>query len=93
MLPIKDILFKVVQQKGLKKQLESVEVVKIANHILKEAFNNNIKASFFIKNTLWIQTSSPVLANEIFLNKERLKNEINKKIGKNLVKEIKVKNK
>jgi len=93
MLPIKDILSRVIQQRGFKRQLESIEVVKIANYILKEAFNNNIKASFFIKNTLWVQTSSPILANEIFLNKERLKNKINKKIGKNLVKEIKVKNK
>jgi len=89
MLPIKLLVSKFLQKPEIKRQIEAVEVCKIADKILKEAFNiSDIKASFFCNKILQIKCSNSSLANEIQLHKEKIKNEINEKLGKELVKDI-----
>ena len=89
MFHIKSLLPKFLQRQGIKKQIEAVEVCKIADKILKEAFGSkDAKAVFFKNSTLQIKCSNSVLANEIQLRKERIRNEINEEVGKEIVKNI-----
>lgn len=89
MFHIKSLLPKFLQRQGIKKQIEAVEVCKIADMILKEAFgNSNAKAAFFRNSTLQIRCSNSTLANEVQLRKERIRNEMNEEIGKETVKNI-----
>jgi tRNA U54 and U55 pseudouridine synthase Pus10 len=96
MFHIKSLFPKFLQKQGIKKQVEAVEICKIADRILKEAFcppagevgNNNAKAAFFRNSTLQIKCSNSTLANEIQLQNENIKNEINKEMGKVIVKNI-----
>lgn len=89
MIHIRSLIPKFLQKEGIKKQVEEVEIRKIADIILNEVFgNNSAKASFFRNSTLQIKCSNSALANEIQLHKERIKNEINAKTGKEMVKDL-----
>jgi hypothetical protein len=89
MFHIKSLFPKFLQRQEIRKQVEIVKVCKIADRILKEAFgSNNAKAVFFKNSTLRIKCSSSVLANEIQLRKERIRNEINEAAGKELIRDI-----
>lgn len=89
MFHIKSLIPQFLQKKQIKKQVEAAEVCKIADKFLKEAFgNSSAKASFFKNSTLQIKCSNSVLANEIQLRKERIRNEINEEVGKEVVKDI-----
>lgn len=89
MFHIKSLIPKILQRPRIKQQVEAVEVCKIADKILKEAFgSNNAKATFFRNSTIQIKCPNSTLANEIQLRRERIKNEINEELGKELVKNI-----
>ncbi len=89
MFHIRSLIPKVLQRQGIKKQIEAVEVCKIADKILKEAFgNSSAKAAFFRNSTIQIKCPNSTLANEIQLRKERIKNEVNEEMGKEVVKNI-----
>lgn len=92
MIHVKSLIPKFLQKQEIKKQVEAIEVCKIADKILKEAFsNNNAKALFFRNSTLHVRCSNSTLANEIYLRKERTKNEINEEMDQELVKDILIK--
>lgn len=89
MFHIKSLIPQFLQKKQIKKQIEAAEVCKLADRILKQAFGNkDAKAVFFKNSTLQIKCSNSVLANEIQLRKERIRNEINEEVGKEIVKDI-----
>ncbi|MBA7496105.1 hypothetical protein ES702_06703 [subsurface metagenome] len=89
MFHIKSLIPKVLQKQGIKKQVEAIEICKIADKILKEAFDNtDAKAAFFRNSTLQIKCPNSTLANEVQLRKERIRNEINEELGKELIKDI-----
>ncbi|HBI17379.1 MAG TPA: hypothetical protein DDY52_04530 [Candidatus Moranbacteria bacterium] len=50
----------------------------------------NIKPSYYKDGTIFLKINNSNWANEIWLNKQMLIDEINKKIGENEVKEIKL---
>lgn len=89
MFHIKSLIPQFLKKKQIKKQIEAVGICKIADRILKEAFGSkDAKAVFFKNSTLQIKCSNSVLANEIQLRKERIRNEINEEVGKEIVKNI-----
>ncbi len=89
MFHIKSLIPQFLQKQGIKKQVETVEVRKTADKILKKAFSSNdAKAVFFRNSNLQVKCSNSTLANEIQLRKERIKNEINEETGKEIVKNI-----
>ncbi len=90
MFHIKSILFKVLQRQGIRKQVEAAEICREANEILERMFGdeNPPRAGFFRNSTLQLRCSNSVLANEIQLRKERIRNEINEKLGNEVVKNV-----
>jgi len=92
MFHIKSFFPQILQKRGMKKQIEAIKICKTANKILKEAFGgNNAKAIFFSNTILQIKCSNSVLANEVHLRKERIKNEINGTLGAEAIKDIFIK--
>ncbi len=92
MLHIKSIIPKILKREGIQKQIESAEVCKIADRVLKTALgDNDTKAVFFRNGNIQIRCPNSVIANEIQLRKERIKNEINDDFGRELIKNILVK--
>jgi len=86
---IKSILPRVLQKQGIRKQIEAVKICKIADKVMSQTFGSkSAKALFFRNSILQLRCSNSVVANEIQLRKERIRNEINEKFGKEIVKNI-----
>lgn len=89
MLPIKSLIPQFLKKREIKQQIEAIEVCKTADRILKEAFGkDNAKAAFFRNSTLQIKCPNSVLANKIQFRKEKIKNDVNRELGKKLVKDV-----
>lgn len=89
MFHIKSFISKFLEKNGIKNQLQAAEVCKIADRLLKETFGNqHPKALFFRNETLQIKCSNPILANEVQIRKEEIRNRINDELNKILVKNI-----
>jgi len=89
MFHIKSILPKVLQKPEIRKQIEATQICKIADKIMSQTLGSkSAKALFFRNSILQLRCSNSVVANEIQLRKERIRNEINEKLGKETVKNI-----
>lgn len=76
---------------NLGRQLESVEVIEIAENVLKEMFGDLGAAAkpLFLKNrTLTVSCATSAIAQEIRLNQTAIVEKINEKMGKNEVDRI-----
>lgn len=75
--------------------IDSESVFYILKNIIKVKYGEvgalSIQPSYYKKGVIFLKTSNSNWANEIWLNKEMLVGEINKKIGENEIKEIKLK--
>ncbi len=87
-----DALQKKLDSTPFKKQLESVEVVAVAELVLRELCAANLAEAskpWFLKNrTLTISCASSVIAQEIRLNQAEIVQKINEKLGKDKVDRI-----
>ena len=90
--PLGDALQQKLGSTPFKKQLESVEVVAVAEFVLRELFAANLAEAakpLFLKNrTLTISCASSVIAQEIRLNQAEIVQKINEKLGKDEVDRI-----
>lgn len=77
-----------------KKDLDNESVFYILKTIIKVKYGEvgalSIQPSYYKAGVIFLKTSNSNWANEIWLNKKMLIDEINKKIGENEVKEIKL---
>jgi len=79
----------------VKKEIDNDTVFYIFNKIIEVKYGEvgkaNIKTSFYKDGNIFLEIKNSNWANEIWLNKEMLIEEVNKKIGGDDIKEIKVK--
>ena len=77
-----------------KKEIDNESVFYILKTIIKIKYGEvgalSIQPSYYNDGVIFLKTSNSNWANEIWLNKKMLIDEINKKIGENEVKEIKL---
>jgi len=77
-----------------KKEIDNESVFYILKTIIKVKYGEvgalSIQPSYYKDGVIFLKTSNSNWANEIWLNKKMLIDEINKKIGENEVKEIKL---
>ena len=83
-----DILSQVLKQNQLDERLYETKVgnswpVVLGENIMK--YTTNI---YFSRKKLYVQLSSSVLRQELFLTREEIKNSLNKHVGADVVKEI-----
>lgn len=90
MLHIKSFIFKFLQRNGIKNQVEAAEICRVANRIFEEIFGSKSRPwRFFFRNhILQVKCSNSILANEVQLRREQIKNQINKEFGREIIKII-----
>ncbi len=85
--------FKKVQRK---KSIDNESIFYILKNIIKVKYGEvgslSVQPSYYKDGVIFLKTSNSNWANEIWLNKKMIINEINNKIGEIEVKEIKLKN-
>jgi hypothetical protein len=86
-----------LKYKNLKKRksLDSDTIFYIFNKIIETKYGQvgkfNIKVGFYKNGVIFLEIGSSNWANEVWLNKQMLIDEINKKIGGDEIKDIKIK--
>jgi hypothetical protein len=87
----KFLIYKKIRKK---KDIDSESVFYVLKSIIKVKYGEmgvlNIKPNYYEKGIIFLKASNSNWANEVWLNKKMIINEINKKIGENEVKEIKL---
>lgn len=84
-------------KKGRKQaNLDDKSIFYFFSKIIEKEYGNkglgNLSPNFLKKKTLFVKARSSVWANELWLNKSEIIGKINKEIGSEEIKEIKIKN-
>ncbi len=85
---ISDILSQVLKQNNLDERLYETKVVNSWPVVLGENIMKYTTNIYFHNKKLYVQLSSSVLRQELFLTREEIKNSLNKHVGMDVVKEI-----
>lgn len=85
---ISDILSQVLKHNNLDERLYETKVVNSWPVVLGENIMKYTTGIYFKNKKLYVQLSSSVLRQELFLTREEIKNSLNKHVGADVVKEI-----
>lgn len=89
---IKDLLPKVINKLGIKKEAQASLVVGTAGGVILEIWGeklaSKITPKIFKDSTLYIETDNSTIASEINLSQNKLISKINQKIDQLLIKKI-----
>ncbi|MCE5305221.1 MAG: DUF721 domain-containing protein [Chloroherpetonaceae bacterium] len=88
MKTIKNTIEEIFQRSGREDLLYKSEIIMALNEIFGENLSKKFKVRYFINGKLFLEAESSIWAWEISMNKENLKESINEKLGKPVIKEI-----
>ncbi len=83
-----DLLGEYIRQNGIENRLQEVDVVEYWNELLGPVmirFTRNIRIS---KGVLYVELTSSVVRAELMMMREDLRNRINQKMGRDIVRQI-----
>ncbi len=92
--PLKNVISKYLQKKGLHRQVEIAlaleEFVKIARQIWPEEIVEQMRPAYIKDGFLYVAVLNSVLGQEIKIRETLLVSELKRRLGKNIIKGIKV---
>ena len=86
-----DVIRKLMKNPKLADRLDKLDALQIWNEIIGEALRQYIIDQSLNKDILYVKLKSSVVRNELSYKKTEIKNQINKRLGKIVVKEIIIK--
>jgi len=81
---------KAIKKAGLKKALDQESAVSIWDEVVGEKIKKNAKAERVENGKLFVKTHSSAWRQELQMQQEKIVSQINKKIGSNAIKEIRI---
>ncbi|WP_378176634.1 DUF721 domain-containing protein [Aquimarina sp. SS2-1] len=87
-LSISDVLKEFVNNNNLQKGLDKVEVRDVWEQIMGPAINKYTRNIKLDRETLYIELTSSVLREELSYGKEKIKNNLNEALGRELIKKL-----
>ena len=85
---LSSIIDKVINKNNLRHKIDQLNIIDIWRDIIGENIHKYVKEEKVKDYTLYIKLKSSVVRNEISYNKSGIIEKINKKIGKQAIKEI-----
>ena len=85
---LSSIINKVINKNNLRHKIDQLNIIDIWRDIIGESMHKYVKEEKVMDLTLYIKLKSSVVRNEISYNKSRIIENINKRIGKQAIKEI-----
>ena len=85
---IKEILNEFAKSHGLEDKLQQAKIPEVWNKVVDNKISNISKIIKFAQGTLIVSINSPTWRYELNLRKQRLRSDLNKKLGEEIVKEI-----
>lgn len=92
--PLQKFIPRAISKYGISREMKAAKVCHDFRSLLPELFQNNADALFCIapahyqKDTLTINVSSPAWAQEIIMRKPKIIEEMNKKFGQEVIKNL-----
>jgi len=86
MLHIKDVIVKKISK--WKDDIEPVVICRVSEEIVKEKSTNQVEVLFYKNKSLYIKCPNSVVANELYLIQDEIKNKVNKFFKKKILKKI-----
>lgn len=83
-----DVIGQVLKQNHLDAKLYEIRVIQSWAEVLGQTVNSHTDKLYFKDGTLFVRVSSSVLRHELFLERERIKNSLNKYVQSNIIKSI-----
>ena len=85
---LSSIINKVINKNNLRHKIDQLNIIDIWRDIIGESIQKYVKEEKVKDYTLYIKLKSSVVRNEISYNKSKIIEKINKRIGKEAIKEI-----
>ena len=83
-----DIIRKLMKNPKLADKLDKLDALQIWNEIIGEGLKQYVIDQSLYKDVLYVKLKSSVVRNELSYKKTEIKDQINKRLGKVIVKEI-----
>ena len=85
---IGQVIKKLIKNKKLSKRLDAINVLDVWNNIIGKDLEKYIKSTKLIDDKLYVKLRSSIVRNEISYKKTQLIERINKKLNKDVIKDI-----
>jgi len=85
---LKDVLKSYVQENNLDRKLNEIDLLKsweVVREKTVRRYTRNLKIQ---KSTLFVETTSPIVRNELLMMKEEIRVRLNEVVGKEIIKAI-----
>ena len=85
---IGQVIKKLIKNKKLSKRLDALKVLDVWKNIIGKDLEKYIKSTKFVDDKLYVNLRSSIVRNEMFYKKTQLIQRINKKLNKDVIKDI-----
>jgi len=86
--PLSDILKEYIKEVQIEHKLKEVDVVESWENLLGKTIANYTRNIYIRKKILFVEISSSVVKNELFMMREEIRRKMNEKSGEEIVKTI-----
>ncbi|MDD2380839.1 MAG: DUF721 domain-containing protein [Mariniphaga sp.] len=85
---LREVLHECLQSMNMETKLREVSVVQMWEPLLGKTIGRYTKNIYLSKGILYVELTSPVVKNELFLMREEIRNRLNDQAGEEIVKKI-----
>ena len=82
------VIKKLIKNKKLSKRLDALKVLDVWNNIIGKDLEKYIKSTKLVDDKLYVKLRSSIVRNEMYYKKTQLIERINKKLNKDVIKDI-----
>ena len=85
---ISDVLKSYVQENNLERKLNELDLIKSWESIMGKTVMRYTRNLYIQNSTLFVETTSPIVRNELLMMKEEIRVRLNEVVGQELIKTI-----
>jgi len=85
---LKDVLKSYVQENNLDRKLNEIDLIKSWETVMGKTVSRYTRNLYIQNNTLFVETTSPIVRNELLMMKEEIRIRLNEMVGKEIIKAI-----
>lgn len=89
--PLKEVIDQFLEMNGMDKKFEEIDIQNIYKELMGKMITSKTESLWFKNGVLYIKLSSSVLRQELSMNKGKIAELINQKLGKEVIKEVSIK--
>lgn len=85
---LSNILKNYIQENNLERKLNELDLIKSWEEVMGKTVTRYTKNIYIQNNTLFVETTSPMLRNELLMMKEDIRTRLNETVGEEIIRTI-----